>query len=66
MAFRDFRVREHWSLSSRQLSDEEPDRAVQSNAPRQLTAAERERAYRYAREHRVSMAEGIRQLFSDE
>jgi hypothetical protein len=31
----------------------------------QLTAAQKERAYRYAREHRVSVAEAVRQLFGE-
>jgi hypothetical protein len=32
----------------------------------QLSPEQKTRAFRYAREHRVSMAEAIRQLFSDE
>jgi hypothetical protein len=65
MAFERFRVSPRWSLNSRTFGEPDDRTNDQSDrrGPRQLTAAERERAYRYAREHHVSMGEAVRQLF---
>jgi len=66
MAFRYFRVRERWALSTRRLAEPDEDRPIAPpRGPRQLTADERERAYKHAREHRISMSAAVRELFED-
>jgi hypothetical protein len=41
------------------------DTTPRTGQPRQLTAAEQERAYRYARDQRISVASAIEQLFGE-
>jgi hypothetical protein len=64
MAFDDFRAREHWRLNCRAWEGRctPHERPSQAQADRERD----ERAWRYARQHRVSYREAVRQLFDDD
>jgi hypothetical protein len=62
MAFRE-KIVPNWRGAPRELEPVEHERRDPSP---QLTPAQHERAYRYARLHRVSLAEAVRQLYDND